>query len=100
MVKLARFAVAALFATTLSLPVAAEINKGSHLGPSGQSKVNKAMAKGYMQQGAEQMQQNQSQVNIGSKKAGTCTMNVGGTQSGKGSKETIVTAKEIINVCK
>lgn len=83
-----------------SVPVSAEINKGAHLGTSGQSKVNKVMAKGYMQSGAEQMQQNQSQVNIGSKKAGTCTMNVGATQSGKGSKETIVTAKEIINVCK
>lgn len=82
-------------------PVAAEINKGTHLNTSGQSKVNKALAKGYRDSGAEQMQKNQSQVNIGSKKAGNCTMNVGATQSGsKGSKETIVTAKEIINVCK
>lgn len=85
----------------LALPVGAEINKGSHLNTSGQSKVNKALAKGYLDSGAEQMQKNQSQVNIGSKKAGNCTMNVGTTQSGsKGSKETIVTAKEIINVCK
>lgn len=84
-----------------SFGAAAEINQGSGLKPSGQSKVNKAMAKGYMQGGAEKMQQDRSQVNIGSKKAGTCTMNVGTTSaSDKGSKEVIVTSKEIINVCK
>lgn len=83
----------------LTQPAVAEINKGGHLGTSGQSKVNTVMAKGYLEKGAEQMQANQSQVNIGSKRAGTCTMNVG-ANSGKGSKETIVTAKEIINVCK
>lgn len=93
------FLLAAL-GVALALPAVAEINKGTHLNTSGQSKVNKAMAKGYLDSGAEQMQKNQSQVNIGSKRAGTCTMNVGATQSGKGSKETIVTAKEIINVCK
>lgn len=87
-------------AALLALPAAAEINKGTHLNTGGQSKVNKALAKGYRDSGAEQMQQQQSQVNIGSKRAGNCTMNVGATQSGKGSKETIVTAKEIINVCK
>ena len=79
----------------------AEINKGSHLNPKGQGKVNKALARGYMQSGAEGMQQNQSQVNIGSKRAGTCTMNVGATNSNdKNSKDVIVTTKEIINVCK
>lgn len=75
-------------------------NEGTHLNPRGQSKVNKAIAKGYQQSGVEAMQKQQTQVNIGSKKAGTCTMNVGATQGGKDSKETIVTAKEIINVCK
>lgn len=100
MVKLARLALLAFATVALPLPVAAEINKGTHLNTSGQGKVNKAMAKGYLNKGAEQMQQSQSQVNIGSKRAGTCTMNVGATESGKGSKETIVTAKEIINVCK
>lgn len=100
MVKLVTLTLGALLVAAVSLPVAAEINKGSHLNTSGQGKVNKAMAKGYLQSGAQQMQQNQSQVNIGSKRAGTCTMNVGANESGKGSKETIVTAKEIINVCK
>lgn len=76
------------------------LNEGSHLNPRGQAKVNKALAKGYQQSGAEAMQKQQTQVNIGSKRAGTCTMNVGATQGGKDSKETIVTAKEIINVCK
>lgn len=76
------------------------LNEGTHLNPRGQSKVNKALAKGYMQSGADQMQKQQTQVNIGSKRAGTCTMNVGATQDSKNTKETIVTAKEIINVCK
>lgn len=88
-------------ALLLPLPATAEINKGQHLNTGGQMKVNKALAKGYLQSGAGEMQKNQTQVNIGSKRAGTCTMNVGTTPSGqKGSKETIVTAKEIINVCK
>lgn len=83
----------------LSMPALA-LNEGTHLQPRGQSKVNKALAKGYLQSGAESMQKQQTQVNVGSKRAGTCTMNVGATQGGKNSKETIVTAKEIINVCK
>lgn len=81
----------------------AEINKGSHLNTGGQSKVNKALAKGYLQSGDDgaKRMETQSQVNIGSKRAGTCTMNVA-TQpaGGKNSKEVIVTAKEIINICK
>lgn len=100
MIVLFRSILVAACAGALALPAAAEINKGTHLNTSGQSKVNKALAKGYLDSGAEQMQKNQSQVNIGSKRAGTCTMNVGASQGGKGSKETIVTAKEIINVCK
>jgi hypothetical protein len=87
-----------------ALPALAEINKGSHLNTSGQEKVNKALARGYMQSGNTDgyaRQQQQTQVNIGSKKAGTCTMNVGSTQPGqKAPKEVIVTSKEIINVCK
>lgn len=101
MTKLFKFAMVASIMTMAALPVAAEINKGTHLNTAGQGKVNKALAKGYLDSGAEQMQKNQSQVNIGSKRAGNCTMNVGTTQAGqKGSKETIVTSKEIINVCK
>jgi hypothetical protein len=98
------------YALTISAPLVfvpaamADINKGTHLNTSGQTKVNKALARGYQQSGDtdgySRMQQ-QSQVNIGSKKAGTCNMNIGSTQPGqKNSKEVIVTSKEIINVCK
>lgn len=90
-----------LLLAALPFLASAEINQGTHLNPKGQSKVNKAMAKGYMQSGATGMQQNQSQVNIGSKRAGTCTMNVGASDAkDKNAKEVIVTSKEIINVCK
>lgn len=99
MKNLRRSLVAFSLGAVLAVPVFA-LNEGTHLNPRGQSKVNKALAKGYLQSGAESMQKQQTQVNIGSKRAGTCTMNVGATQGGKDSKETIVTAKEIINVCK
>lgn len=90
-----------LLAAAVPLAAMADLNRGEHLNTGGQSKVNKAMAKGYAQSGAGGMQQNQSQVNIGSKRAGTCNMNVGATNPGdKNSKEVIVTSKEIINVCK
>ncbi|MFZ2854751.1 MAG: hypothetical protein WAZ34_11670 [Rhodocyclaceae bacterium] len=88
----------------LATPAMAEINKGTHLNTSGQTKVNRALARGYQQSGDTDgytRQQQQSQVNIGSKKAGTCNMNIGSTQPGqKNAKEVIVTSKEIINVCK
>jgi hypothetical protein len=85
------------------LPVlaSAEINKGTHLQTGGQAKVNSALAKGYLQSGAATMQQKQTQVNIGSKRGGTCNMNVGTQNPGdKNAKEVIVTSKEIINICK
>jgi len=85
----------------------AELNQGTHLNPRGQSKVNNALAKGYMQSGGNdgaQRMESQRQVNIGSKRAGTCNMNVAADSSPGGSrgqkKEVIVTTKEIINVCK
>lgn len=90
----------ALTMATSAITPAWALNEGTHLNPRGQSKVNKALAKGYLQSGAEGMQKQQTQVNIGSKRAGTCTMNVGTTPGAKDAKETIVTAKEIINVCK
>ncbi len=85
------------------LVATAEINKGNHLNTRGQSKVNKALAKGYLQSGDDgaKRMESQTQVNIGSRRAGTCTMNVGTQPAGKGNaKEVIVTSKEIINVCK
>jgi hypothetical protein len=91
--------VAVTILATLSFPTLA-INEGTHLNSRGQSKVNKAMAKGYLQSGVDGMQKQKTQVNIGNKRDGSCTMNVGASPGGQGSKETIVTAKEIINVCK
>lgn len=85
----------------LPLSAYSEINKGTHLHTSGQMKVNKALAKGYLQAGATGVQQNQTQVNIGSRRQGTCNMNVGTQNPGdKNAKEVIVTSKEIINICK
>jgi len=94
--------IAALCTVALaSTAVLADINQGSHLNSRGQSKVNKAIAKGYQQAGAEAMQKDRTQVNIGSRRAGDCVMNVGATPaSQKPAKEVIVTAKEIINVCR
>jgi len=93
-----------LLSVAVSGLVMAEINQGHHLNTGGQSKVNKALAKGYMQSGDDgaKRMESQSQVNIGSKRAGTCTMNVAAEPAGsKGAKkEVIVTAKEIINICK
>lgn len=103
-ISMSAVALVAVGALCVSVPAMAELNQGTHLGTSGQSKVNKALAKGYMQSGNTdgytRMQQ-QTQVNIGSKKAGTCNMNIGSTNPGdKKSKDVIVTSKEIINVCK
>ena len=89
----------ALVLAGLALPALA-LNEGTHLNPRGQSKVNKTMAKGYLQGGTDAMQKQKTQVNIGSKRDGTCTMNVAASPGSQGSKETIVVAKEIINVCK
>lgn len=94
--------IAAIYLTAAASPVAlADINQGSHLNSSGQSKVNRAIARGYQQSGAEAMQKDRTQVNIGSKRAGDCVMNVGATPAGqKAPKEVIITSKEIINVCR
>lgn len=73
----------------------------------GTSKVDKAMAKKWSQadtsQDGYQAQQGKSVVNIGSKKAGNCVVNVGTTKKEKGvkaPKDVVVTTKEVINVCK
>jgi hypothetical protein len=86
-----------LLLVAMSFCASADFNRGAHLNNRGQGKVNKALARGYMQGKGSSMQQ--SQVNIGSKRAGTCTMNIG-TTNDKNAKEVIVTTKEIINVCR
>lgn len=73
----------------------------------GQSKVNNALAKKWTQsdpaQSGYQAQQNKSVVNVGSKKAGNCVVNVGTVKKEKGQKtpkDIVVTTKEVINICK
>jgi hypothetical protein len=70
-----------------------------------QSKVSNAMAKKWSSQDSGkdgyQVQQDQSVVNIGSKRGGDCVVNIGTVQKGaKAPKEIVVTTKEVINVCK
>lgn len=95
---------AMLLAALLPTGATAGFNQSQHLNARGQAKVNKAIARGQMQSGevsGQERLQGQSQVNIGSRRDGNCTMNVGTTNPGdKGKKEVIVTSKEIINVCK
>jgi uncharacterized ferredoxin-like protein len=91
-----RFGIFALL-TSLAFHASAEFNKLDHLNTGGQSKVNRVMAQSYMQKSAQEVRQDQSIVNIGSRRAGTCIQNIGvGT---KDVKEIILNAKEIINVC-
>jgi hypothetical protein len=70
-----------------------------------QSKVSNAMAKKWSNADSNkdgyQAQQDQNVVNIGSRRGGNCSVNVGTVQKGeKAPKEIIVTTKEVINVCK
>jgi aspartate/methionine/tyrosine aminotransferase len=88
-----------LLLATIPYEGMAEFNRPSGLNNRGQSKVRSALAKSYLQKGATNVQNSRTVVNIGSKRAGTCTMNIGAT-NGKKDKEVIVTAKDIINVCR
>lgn len=72
----------------------------------GQTKVNNAMAKKWANsdgKGANPAQQN-TVVNVGSKRAGGCNLNIGTvdakTAKGQRPKDVVVTTKEVINVCK
>jgi len=73
-----------------------------NLNASSQTKVNNAMAKAWQKGGNPNDPALQKRVvNIGSKKAGTCDVNVGTVQPGqKAPKDIVVTTKEVINVCK
>lgn len=68
-----------------------------------QTKVNNAMAKAWQKGGSSQNDPalQKQVVNIGSKRGGTCNVNVGTAKAGeKAPKEIVVTTKEVINVCK
>ena len=73
------------------------------LNASSQTKVNNAMAKAWQKGGNPESDPNLKKqvVNIGSKRAGTCDVNVGTVKPGqKPPKDIVVTTKEVINVCK
>lgn len=76
------------------------------LDASGQTKVNNAMAKRWSEQakGEKTPTQEKRVVNVGSRREGTCNVNVGtaqaGNRGGRQPKDIVVTTKEVINVCK
>lgn len=78
------------------------------LDASGQTKVNGAMAKRWSEQSradAKTPTDEKRLVNVGSKKQGTCNVNVGTAQQPtrpgqRAPKDIVVTTKEVINVCK
>lgn len=88
---------------------ASDINKPTHLTNSGNTAVNNVKAKQYLQGGQQESggqpdadgniydPSSDTLVHMGSAKKGNCNMNVGGVKSGN---ETVVTAKNIVNVCK
>lgn len=106
--KLSRIILAAstLALAVVSAPAArADINNPQHLNNRGQQKVSDVKAKRWLQDGGGKdgysKQQDNTVVNFGSKKAGTCNMNVGATPNGgKAPKEVVVTTQNIINLCK
>jgi hypothetical protein len=93
------------FAAAIVLPATAmadDINNRQHISDEGNTKVDMAKAMGWMNRkdtGSAYSALPDSVVNIGSKAKGDCNLNVGGQPSGPGSKDVVVTAKNIINVC-
>lgn len=83
---------------------AGDINRSQHISNRGAHKVDSAKAKRWLQDDQKSGYDRQSEqtiVNLGSRRAGTCTLNVGTTAPGqKAPKDVVVTAKDIINVCK
>jgi len=95
--RLAQYLVAAVLCATTGVASAVQ-----NLNASSQTKVNNAMAKAWQKGGNPNDPALQKRVvNIGSKKAGTCDVNVGTVQPGqRAPKDIVVTTKEVINVCK
>lgn len=77
-----------------------------NLEASGQTKVNKALAKKWSTSsgsgdGYNNPVDQKRVVNIGSKKSGCSNVNIGTVKPGqKAPKEIVVTTKEVINICK
>jgi hypothetical protein len=105
--RLVTIAASVLFGLATLAAEAADINNPTHLGNTGNSKVNMVKAREYSQRqgGGESSGQDadgnyvdgDTVVHMGNASKGNCNMNVGGTRSGK---DTVVTAKNIINVCR
>ena len=93
---------AALMLATILCTSSSSVLAVQNLNASSQTKVNNAMAKAWQKGGNPNDPALQKRVvNIGSKKAGTCDVNVGTVQPGqKAPKDIVVTTKEVINVCK
>ena len=96
-----------LLASVMALvPFSANAVQG--LDASGQTKVNGAMAKRWSEQSKADTKTPTDEkrlVNVGSKKQGTCNVNVGTAQQPtrpgqRAPKDIVVTTKEVINVCK
>ena len=88
--------------------MAGDINNPSHLTNSGNNAINNVKARQYNQGGSSMDSSTDSNgnsydpntgtlVHMGNARKGDCTMNVGGVASGR---ETVVSAKNIVNVCK
>ncbi len=81
---------------------AGDINNTTHLTNSGNSAVNTVKARQFTggntlnAEGNSYDPNSGSLVHMGNAKKGDCNMNVGGVKSGR---ETVVTAKNIVNVC-
>ncbi len=91
-------------ASVLALPFSVQAVQG--LDASGQTKVNKALAERWVRQGdtsKKTLAEERRVTNIGSKRDGTCNVNVGTAQPnsrGTAPKNIVVTTKEVVNVCK
>ncbi len=93
---------------TASMFLATGASAVQGLDSSGQTKVNGAMAKRWSEQAKGDTKTPTDEkrvVNYGSKKQGTCNVNVGTQQQPtrpgqRAPKDIVVTTKEVINVCK
>lgn len=97
--KLMRGVALALVFSAFSTMASAE----QGLNASSQTKVNNAKAKAWSNSdgNAKDPALEKRVVNMGSKRDGTCSVNVGTAKAGeKAPKEIVVTTKEVINICK
>ncbi len=100
-------ALIAAFMLSGGVAYAGDINNPTHLTNSGNTAVNAVKARQYGTTGGMNSNDtgggnsydptSDTLVHMGNARKGDCTMNVGGVNSGR---ETVVTARNIVNVCK